>query len=105
MIKPENIKPTYELNPDWTEWLMGWPIGWTNLNPLSAEDFIKWFEMVLSGKWWDKDPANEGNLSRVTENKLNRSKRIKALGNGQVPSCVVAATINLKKVKNKENSK
>ena len=96
--KTENIKPTHQLNPDWTEWLMGWPIGWTNLNPLSTEDFIKWFEMVLSGKWWDKDPANEGTLSRVTENKINRSRRIKALGNGQVPSCVVAATINLEKV-------
>jgi len=23
-----------KLNPDWTEWLMGWPIGWTGLRPL-----------------------------------------------------------------------
>jgi len=22
------------LNPDWVEWLMGWPIGWTDLKPL-----------------------------------------------------------------------
>lgn len=97
--KIENIKPTHQLNPDWTEWLMGWPIGWTNLKPFSAKDFIEWFEMVLSGNWWDNDPADEGKLSRVTENKTNRSKRIKALGNGQVPLCVVAATINLEKVK------
>jgi hypothetical protein len=23
-----------KLNPDWTEWLMGWPPGWTDLKPL-----------------------------------------------------------------------
>jgi len=25
------------LNPDWTEWLMGWPIGWTGLKPLAMD--------------------------------------------------------------------
>ena len=80
---------------------MGWPIGWTNLNPLSAKDFLEWFEMVLRGNWWDKDPADQGNLSRVTEYKINRSKRIKALGNGQVPLCVCTATYNLSKIKEK----
>lgn len=98
--KKEEISKTAQLNPDWTEWLMGWPIGWTNLKPLSKEAFVKWFEMVLGGIWWDKDPANIGELSRVTENKVNRTKRIKALGNGQVPLCVVTATINLEKIKN-----
>ena len=24
------------LNPNWVEWLMGWPIGWTDLNPLET---------------------------------------------------------------------
>lgn len=23
------------LNHDWVEWLMGWPVGWTRLEPLS----------------------------------------------------------------------
>jgi hypothetical protein len=23
-----------KLNPTWVEWLMGWPLGWTDLNPL-----------------------------------------------------------------------
>jgi len=22
------------LNPEWVEWLMGWPLGWTDLKPL-----------------------------------------------------------------------
>ncbi len=25
------------LNPEWTEWLMGWPIGWTDLKPLETD--------------------------------------------------------------------
>jgi hypothetical protein len=25
------------LNPNWTEWLMGWPIGWTDLKPLAMD--------------------------------------------------------------------
>lgn len=23
-----------QLNPDWVEWLMGWPVGWTSLEPI-----------------------------------------------------------------------
>ena len=25
-----------QLNPEWVEWLMGWPIGWTDLKPLET---------------------------------------------------------------------
>ena len=28
-----------KLNPNWTEWLMGWPIGWTDLKPLGTDKF------------------------------------------------------------------
>lgn len=28
------------LNPQWTEWLMGWPIGWTDLKPLETAKFL-----------------------------------------------------------------
>ena len=30
------------LNADWTEWLMGWPIGWTDLKPLETDKFPQW---------------------------------------------------------------
>jgi hypothetical protein len=30
------------LNPDWVEWLMGWPIGWTALQPLGMDKFLEW---------------------------------------------------------------
>jgi hypothetical protein len=27
------------LNPTWVEWLMGWPLGWTDLKPLGTDKF------------------------------------------------------------------
>lgn len=31
-----------QLNPEWVEWLMGWPIGWTALKPLGMDKFHEW---------------------------------------------------------------
>jgi len=31
-----------KLNPDWVEWLMGWPIGWTASAPLAMDRFRQW---------------------------------------------------------------
>ena len=28
---------TGQLNPSWVEWLMGWPLGWTDLKPLATD--------------------------------------------------------------------
>ncbi|MBU3748821.1 MAG: hypothetical protein FGM36_16355 [Burkholderiaceae bacterium] len=28
-----------QLNPTWVEWLMGWPLGWTDLKPLETDKF------------------------------------------------------------------
>jgi hypothetical protein len=33
-----------QLNPNWVEWLMGWPIGWTALKPLEMDKFQQWLE-------------------------------------------------------------
>lgn len=30
------------LNPTWVEWLMGWPLGWTDLKPLEMARFRQW---------------------------------------------------------------
>ena len=30
------------MNPEWVEWFMGWPIGWTALNPLATDKFRQW---------------------------------------------------------------
>ena len=37
---PEVVGGT--LNPDWVEWLMGWPIGWTACEPLETARFRLW---------------------------------------------------------------
>jgi hypothetical protein len=31
-----------QLNPEWVEWLMGWPIGLTALKPLETDKFREW---------------------------------------------------------------
>jgi hypothetical protein len=31
-----------QLNPNWVEWLMGWPIEWTALKPLAMAKFQAW---------------------------------------------------------------
>lgn len=37
-----------QLNPDWVEWLMGWPIGWTALEPLATDRFQKWRQSLFA---------------------------------------------------------
>lgn len=32
------------LNPEWCEWLMGWPLGWTDLNPLGTGRYQQWLQ-------------------------------------------------------------
>lgn len=38
----EKQKAGGQLNPDWVEWLMGWPIGWTACEPLATDKFQRW---------------------------------------------------------------
>lgn len=35
------------LNPEWAEWLMGWPIGWTDLRPLAMDRSQSWLRAHL----------------------------------------------------------
>lgn len=68
------------LNPDWVEWLMLWPVGWSALEPLTT--FAA----------YDLLPKDEPEgLPRVTTDCPNRAARIKAIGNGQVPLCAAKA--------------
>jgi hypothetical protein len=32
------------LNPSWVEWLMGWPVGWTDLKPSEMGKFHSWLQ-------------------------------------------------------------
>ena len=33
-----------KLNPNWVEWLMGWPVGWTDCEPLETGKFQSWLQ-------------------------------------------------------------
>lgn len=67
------------LNPDWVEWLMGWPIGWSDLKPLTKLERL------------DPSVDPHPDIPRTTDKTENRVNRIKAIGNGQVPLCASMA--------------
>jgi hypothetical protein len=69
------------LNPDWVEWLMGWPVGWTSLESLEFANI----------KPWSVDPADTSEVPRIAKGIANRVARLKAIGNGQVPAVVALA--------------
>jgi hypothetical protein len=75
------------LSPDWVSWLMGLPIGWTSLEPLSQEDYDQWLQMQRDGTWWAQwwgpwwfDCPN------IATGIPDRVNRLKCLGNGIVPA-------------------
>lgn len=41
-FSPGQQTPPMRLNPAWVEWLMGWPIGHTELKPLETDRFQEW---------------------------------------------------------------
>jgi hypothetical protein len=75
-----------QLNPDWVEWLMNWPIAWTQLEPFEQMDW----------RGWDMDPADlppehPDYVPRIATDIPNRIDRLRAIGNGQVPQAMVLA--------------
>ena len=79
------------LNPDWVEWLMGWPIGWTSLDPMDKDHFETW---VSTCDHWESDT-----LPKTANKVKNKNARLKAIGNGQVPQCAALAIKTLKDMK------
>lgn len=66
------------LNPDWVDWFMGYPVGYTD---------IEVDEVDMS-----YDPnvfQQEAGVPRVTTRTDNRAKRIEGLGNAVVPQVVI----------------
>lgn len=66
-----------QLNPDWVESLMGYPLGWTDVRKGEITN-IDFFEAWLNGTW-------ENGLPRITLGMKNRVRRLKCLGNAVVP--------------------
>jgi hypothetical protein len=40
--KPLNAQVGGALNPTWVEWLMGWPLGWTDCAASATDRFQQW---------------------------------------------------------------
>lgn len=90
--KRDKEKDPAMLNPDWVDWLMGWPIGWTAMRPLDPDDVAVWAEASFNRTWWLREPPH---IPRVTRDKTDRTQRLKADGNGQVALCAAAACVAL----------
>lgn len=43
-FQPGQQTPPMRLNPEWVEWLMGWPIGHTGLKPLATGRYREWLQ-------------------------------------------------------------
>lgn len=80
--------PRGQLNPDWVEWLMGWPVGWTSLEPLAIGAKWEWEYHMDHLSWWNREP---GDIPRISVGIPSRVSRLKAVGNGQVSLCAAAA--------------
>ena len=61
---------------------MGIPTGWESLKPMGRETYDDWFKDMTNGTWWH----TERDLPRLATGKIDRVKRLKALGNGVVPA-------------------
>ncbi len=78
IVRREAIEKGHEtgqLNPDWVEWLMGYPAGWTN------PDFDAPARKYPGRNYL----SNEPDIPRITSTKKHRVKRIECLGNAIVP--------------------
>lgn len=77
------------VNPAWREWLMGWPVGWSSLEPLDRLD-VRPFAI---------DPGAEGgDIPRTLDAVESWADRIRATGNGQVPAAAELAFVTLRGV-------
>lgn len=70
-----------QLNPDWCEWLMRWPIGYTDIE----RDCGEW--MDASNDPADLPTEHPDFIPRTTHRKKHRANRIFCIGNGQEPLC------------------
>lgn len=84
-VEEGKAKQPMKLNPDWVEWLMGWPIGWTSIKGITEVDW----------RDWSVDPADGNEVPRVTSDNTNRVGRLKAIGNGQCPQAAALAFVIL----------
>ena len=77
------------VNPDWVDWYMGFPIGWSSLEPVRKSYFNIWKHMRYD--YFKYDPIEAGHIEILipfktkTPETTKIRRRLFALGNSQVP--------------------
>jgi site-specific DNA-cytosine methylase len=66
-----------QLSPDWTEHLMGYPDGWTDIDRENVDMGNRYPAAWIDGSW--------DTIPRAATGVKNRVKRLKCLGNAIVP--------------------
>lgn len=76
-----------QLNPDWVEWLMGWPIFWSSLDPIKELLWLDWnvdpADMKSNDKWptprcfmaYDARRKKESSFKNIEDIVYEREKR------------------------------
>jgi len=62
------------LHPQFTEWMMGWPIGWTACEPAETGSFRKWLETHSSPSWARSSGDGSRGGSRRRRNRRHGSR-------------------------------
>lgn len=79
------------LNPDWVEWLMGLPVGWTSIDAA--------VQHTVPNDYWDAEP----DIPRVSGSTPNRADRLKCLGNMVVPQQFYPIFAGIAETENKKS--
>ena len=79
-----------QLSADWVEWLMGYPVGWTDLDRVLAE-LVQY------------DIRTEPNIPRLAVGQKKRIARLRGLGNAVVPQVVELIAWKIKDWEDREN--
>lgn len=87
------IDGTGSLNPDWVEILMGFPIGWTDIECGEPEEWQGWPAMIGQEQYYYEP-------SRVTTISKNRKDRLKAIGNAVCPKQAVPVFMMIREWEN-----
>jgi hypothetical protein len=82
-IVKQDTEKEGQLNPDWVDWLMGYPIGYTDLE---NDNYIQY------------NISTEPNIPRLTDRKESRKNRLQCLGNSIVPQIAELLFKRLKEI-------
>ena len=69
------VDKTLILNPDWVEWLMGYPVGLSSIEQMKEKSIEEWRESVRSMSWWNDERWLPRLVKKVRGDKEENSLR------------------------------